>query len=120
MFEESEVIINNTYNNYKIYELLPEYNIVRSISVIDGKEKSIKLCTKRSFYYPLTEDECNNITYNYILPNSLNAPVKANCVVGEVEIYLNNHLLFLEKIYTINNVNKIGVISSIKDILSNW
>ena len=120
MFEESQELINLAYLSYNQYELLPEYNIIRSIAVENGRENEVKVCSKRKFVYPLTGDELNRITYNYVLPNVLNAPIKEDDAVGEVEIYLDNHLLFLEKIYTISSVRKIGVISSIKDILSNW
>ena len=60
------------------------------------------------------------IIIKYNLPNSVLAPVFKDELIGEVEIYLDNCLLFSEKIYTMDNVKKIGVWSSIKDVLSDW
>ena len=40
--------------------------------------------------------------------------------IGEVKIFLDNDLLFSEKIYTMDNIQKIGVWSNIQDIISNW
>ncbi|MBE7082548.1 MAG: hypothetical protein E7378_02570, partial [Clostridiales bacterium] len=65
-------------------------------------------------------DEYERLEYRYDLPNCLNAPLEQDQIVGKVEIYLDNHLLFSEKIYTMDNVRKIGVWSSIQDIISQW
>lgn len=120
MFEESFTLLNDVYNEYTNIEILPSYKIHRSILVDDGKQESVKLFTKRAFSYPLTKDELKNLEIKYNLPNSISAPVKKDTIVGELKIYLNNHLLFSEKIYTMDSVKKIGVWSSIIDIISSW
>lgn len=120
MFEESLNLLNNVYNEYSYVELLPSYKINRSILVNDGKKNSVKTFTKMGFKYPLKKDEINQLEYKYNLPNNLDAPIKKDVVIGNLEIYLNNHLLFSEKIYTMDNIEKIGVWSSIKDIISKW
>lgn len=120
MFEESASALNFANENYLNVELLPEYKIVKPVTVNDGKVEYVKVYSKRSFYYPLTASEASRIEYRYNLPNSIDAPVKKDEVVGQIEIYLDNHLLFSEKVYTINSVQKIGVWSNIQDIISNW
>ncbi len=120
MFEESENLLNYLNNEYSNQIILPEYKIIRSISVLGGAFDSVKVFSKREFKYPLTKDEFSRLEYRYDLPNFLNAPVKKDDVVGKLEIYLDKHLLFSEKIYTINSIKKIGVWSNIQDIISNW
>lgn len=120
MFEESEDIINACFSNYQFAEVLPKYSIVRNLQVNNGRAPFVKVFTKKSFSYPLMEDEKDRLEVKYILPNSLNAPVKKDEVVGEIEIYLDNHLLFSEKIYTMDSVKKIGVWSNIQDLVSDW
>ena len=120
MFEESEKLFNYVYGNYSYTELLGEYKIIRNVDVNDGKSESVKVFTKRGFSYPLLPDEEKMLEYRYLLPNSIDAPVKKDEIVGDLEIYLNNHLLFSEKIYTMDSVKKIGVWSNIKDIASKW
>jgi len=120
MFEESFDLLNLAYSEYKMCEILPEYFIVRSLPVENGKKNEVKVCSKKGFYYPIKNNEESLITFNYVLPNVLYAPINEDQIVGEVEVYLDNCLIFKEKIYTISNVKRIGVISSIKDILSNW
>lgn len=120
MFEESEKYLNMAYKEYNKVTLLPSYKIIRRISVQNGKKNYVKTFSKKSFEYPLTEKELSRIVYKYNLPNCIQAPVLKDDVVGNLEIYLDNCLLFSEKIYTMDNVKKIGVWSSIQDILSDW
>ena len=120
MFEESESYLNMAYKEYKKVTLLPSYKIIRQISVEQGKKDFVKTFSKKAFIYPLTKDELSRIIIKYNLPNSLNAPVLKDEIIGNVEIYLDNCLLFSEKIYTMDNVKKVGVWSSIQDLLSDW
>ncbi len=120
MFEESEKYLNMAYGEYRKTIVLPSYKIIRKISVEQGKKDFVKTFNKKGFTYPLTEKEMSRIIIKYNLPNSVLAPVFKDELIGEVEIYLDNCLLFSEKIYTMDNVKKIGVWSSIKDVLSDW
>lgn len=120
MFEESFDFINKAYEKYSIVNLLSSYKIVRKISVEQGKKDYVKTFSKKGFNYPLTKEETSRIIIKYNLPNSVIAPVEKDTVIGDLEIYLDNCLLFSEKIYTMDNVKKIGVWSSMQDILSEW
>ena len=120
MFEESERLINYVYNTFNYIELLGDYKLLRSVMVNNGKSEYVKVFTKRGFSYPLQKQEENNIEFKYVIPNSIDAPIKKDEIVGDLEIYLNNCLLFSEKIYTMNSVKRIGVWSNIQDIISNW
>jgi len=120
MFEESNDLLIRSYNDYEKFTLLPSYKIIRRLTVNEGKETSVKTYTKKGFEYPLTKEEKDRLIYKYNLPTSIDAPVLKDIVVGTLEIYLDNNLLFSEKIYTMNSVKKIGVWSSIQDIISEW
>ncbi|MBE7082051.1 MAG: D-alanyl-D-alanine carboxypeptidase, partial [Clostridiales bacterium] len=97
MFEDSEKLLNMAYDNYSQYTILPMYKIVRELSVENGLKPSVKTYTKKQIKYTLTNDEYERLEYRYDLPNCLNAPLEQDQIVGKVEIYLDNHLLFSEK-----------------------
>lgn len=120
MFEDSTRLFEEAYSKYSKVNILPSYKILRRIPVVEGKHQDVKLFTRRGFSYPLTESEKNGLEFKYVLPNSLIAPIKKDDCVGELRIYLDNHLLFSEKIYTMDSVDKIGVWSNIESIISNW
>ena len=120
MFEESDMLLNKAYKDYQMYTVLPCYKTIRKIAVVGGREQTVKTFTQKGFECPLTNEEISRLQYKYDLPQTLNAPIDKDKVVGKLEIYLDNHLLFSEKIYTMDSVKKIGVWSSIQDIISQW
>ncbi|MBQ7884922.1 MAG: D-alanyl-D-alanine carboxypeptidase [Clostridia bacterium] len=120
MFEESEKLLNSVYENYELYTVLPSYKTIRRVAVVEGRAQNVKTFTQKGFEYPLTKEELSRLKYVYDLPKAINAPVNKGEVVGKLEIYLDNYLLFSEKIYTMDSVKKIGVWSSIQDIISEW
>ena len=54
---------------------------------------------------PLTKTEKENLNVKINIPKILNKPIKKGEIVGSVQIYFENNLLFSEKIYTIIDVN---------------
>lgn len=120
MFEETEQLFNLTFDNYQMVNLLQPYKYLKQIKVEDGKEEYIKVYTKKGFSYPLSNEERNKITINIDLPHTLQAPLEKEKIVGNLNIYLENNLLFSEKIYTMNSVKSTNFYDNLKTILNEW
>ena len=120
MFEVSQNLLAKAFENYNYVELLPAYNCYRKIQVSDGKKNEVKLYTKQGFSYPLTQEEINFVAYEYNIPETLQAPIQKEQVVGKVEIKLDNQVLFEENIYAVDEVKSINVINNFKEILDQW
>ena len=120
MFEECASFLNKALNNYKLVELIPSYNFIKNIDVIDGREETIKVYSRKSFAYPLSDEEQNMIVYEYNLPENLVAPIEKDGIVGEFKIYLNDELLFSENVYAMEEVKSINLLENIKEIIKNW
>jgi len=120
MFEESADFINKAYNEYNNTKIVQKDTILSTISVNNGEYSSVGLKVINDIHYPLKENELNNVVIKLNVPKELNAPVKKDEIVGNLEVYLNKHLLFSEKIYTINSIKKIGVKNNLKEIISMW
>ena len=120
MFEESESLFELAYEKFKNVEILPPYHFVKQATVDGGKVESVGLCTKNGFSVVLSNEEFLNINVVFNAPDVLTAPVKKDEIVGVCEIYYGNHLIFSEKIYTIEEVDSILFKDKIKDILNNW
>lgn len=120
MFEESVMHLNECFSKYKMVKLLPEYSYIKNVNVENSKSVDVKVYTKHSFCYPLTSEEEQQIKIEIAVPNYLTAPLKKEQIVGELKIYLDKHLLFCEKIYTMEEIksNRIGDI--VKVIISKW
>ena len=120
MFEESAMHINDCFSKYKIVKLLPAYSYLKNVNVENSKKTDVKVFTKHSFYYPLTSEEEMLIKTEVNLPDYLIAPLKKEQIVGELKIYLDNHLLFCEKIYTMEEIKSNRIGDNIKTIISKW
>lgn len=120
MFEECRSILDECFKNYKLVTLLEPYLQHKKIIVNNGKRERVGTFSREGFKYPLTEDEYKKIMVQYEVPDSMNAPIKKELEVGKIKIYLDNHLLFSEKIFTMEEVKEDCLSQSIKDIISKW
>ncbi len=120
MFEESAAMINAVYQKYKNYEILEPYKFVADIPLGNGETPTVQVYSKKGLTLPLTEEEYSKITTEYDLPEIISAPVKSGQVVGEVKVYYDKHLIFSEKIYTIDEVDSKLLKDKVKDILDKW
>jgi len=120
MFEESSAMFERSYEKFKMVELLPPYYYIKSAEVENGEDAYVGLYSQSSFSLPLTQEEESNINIIYDAPDKLEAPLEKGQEVGKVEIFYGNHLLFSEKVYTIEEVDSKLFKDKIKDILDDW
>ena len=119
MFEESKQLLNNAFNNYSYCEIFNAENFNEKIKVA-GTDAYCTLKTDSSFFYPLKKDEQSNIKVNIICPEQIVPPFDENDIVGKVEIYYENQLLFSENIYTIIGIKHKDYDYILKDIIAFW
>ncbi len=120
MFEESADMLNAVHNKYKNYEILQPYNFIADIPLGNGENPTVQVYSKKGLNLSLTEEEYSKINIVYDLPEILSAPVKSDQEVGKVEVYYDKHLIFSEKIYTIDEVDSKLLKDKMKDILERW
>ena len=120
MFEESADIINAVFDKYKCYEVLEPYHFVTNVPLVNGEVPSIQVYSKNGLKLTLSEEEYAKINIEYDLPDSLVAPVSFDKEIGNVKVYYDKHLIFEEKIYTIDEVDSKLLKDKLKDILKNW
>ncbi len=120
MFEESSALLEEGFNNYKLYDLSKFYSFKKALKVEESKEQFVKLGSDSEIYYPLSVRELDKLKFEYVLPNMLTAPVAKSQKVGEISIFLNNDLLFSKNIYTIEDVRSNTYWENLKNATSNW
>ena len=120
MFEESALHLQDCFAKYHMSKILLPYTYLRKINVEDSDTTEVKVYTQRGFSYPLTDEEESRIKTEIDVIESVKAPVKKEQIVGEFKIYLDNHLLFSEKIYTMEDVKSNKVTDNFKKIISKW
>ncbi len=120
MFEESAEILNAICEKYKSYAVLEPYKYIADLPLENGDVPSIQVFSKKGLKLALTEQEHTQINVAYDLPPKLIAPIKNEQEIGKVEVYFGKHLIFSEKIYTIDEVSSKLLKDKVKEILEHW
>lgn len=102
MFEKSKQLFDDLYNDYVTHKILESDFILDFIPTENGEKVGVYL--KNDILLPLRKSEIDNLKIKYILPEKIKSGTKKDEEVGKVEIYIENDLIFFEKIYTINDV----------------
>ena len=100
MFERSKTLFTNLFNEYKPVKLLESDNIIDFINV-DGCELKCPVSIKNDIVVPLTEDELSKVNIVYDYDKSIKKPYKKDTEIGDIKIYIENNLIFKQKVYTI-------------------
>lgn len=120
MFEDCAKLLEECFNQYEMRQILTAYSKNDDVKVNNGEKEFVATTTKKGFSYPLTKEEFAQLKFVKNIPNSINATVNKNEIVGELEIYLENNLLFKENIYTIEEVKSTKYLDKIWEVVDEW
>ncbi len=120
MFEESAELLRTCAEEFKMVEITSLYDYDDVVKVNDGREEFVKIATKGKFFYPLTAKEQENLKFEYNINGEVDAPLKAGSEVGEIKVFLDNDLLFCEKVYTMKDVKSKTIFQRIKEFANLW
>ena len=100
MFERSKTILQQCFDDYKIYPLVESDNIVDFIPI----ENSDELCgvyIKSDVIVPLNDYEIKHCEIIYDLLEFIKEGTPKDSEIGFIKIYCQNNLIFSAKVYTI-------------------
>lgn len=98
MFERSVALLDYYTNNYSNYKLIESDEIVGFADTLT--DDKCGLYVKNDVMLPLTKQEKEKIKIEYEYPDKI-VGIKKDTEVGTVKIFIENNLIFSEKIYTI-------------------
>ena len=120
MFEESKELLERGFNDYQMMDLTKNYNYDKEIKVVGGKKDVVQIGTNNTFYYPLKREELNKVDYVYNIQESIEAPVDKGEEIGQIKIFIDNNLIFCEKVVTMETVRRNSIWSKIYDLIEKW
>lgn len=120
MFEESKTLLESGFTEYNLIDLTNGYEYEKYIKVNEGKKERLKIGTTGTFFYPLKNDEISKVDYVYNIQKSLEAPVDKGETVGEIKIFIDNNLIFSEKVVTMETVRRNSIWTKLHDLIENW
>lgn len=120
MFEESKAMLNAVQDKYQSVEIIEPYHYYKSVPVLNGAQKTVELYSREGLRLPLSKEERANISVECNLPESLDAPIENEKIVGDIKVYYGKRLIFSRNIYTMDNVDSKLLKDKVKDILDEW
>ena len=104
MFEESTILLNSAFNEFENCKIIDKNKEIYNEYIIDDKQGKLYLYADEDFYFPLTDEEKNALRLEYNV--ELNG-AKEGDQVGEINIFLNKHLIKTVKLFTMNKIDKL-------------
>lgn len=104
MFEECRSLMDEVFSSYEMTNISELLCGKITAEVKNGKEKAVELSVNPDLHYPMSEEEKQALEFELIGVNCLYAPVENGMECGKINIYIENKLLFCEKLFTIKEV----------------
>jgi D-alanyl-D-alanine carboxypeptidase (penicillin-binding protein 5/6) len=104
-------------DNYNLKQISPEKK-PEPLLVKDGQKREERLNMNGDLTLLLRDDE--KVSIEYDLPKALQAPVKANSMVGYAKYYINDTLYKEIPIYATEEIEKIDFPFCLKKIIGLW
>ena len=99
MFERSKELLTESFNNYENIKLVNSEHIIGFI--YDSKNEKHSIAVKRDIILPIKSIDKDKIKIEYDYQDKIDKVIKKDQEVGQIKIYLENRLIFSQKIYTI-------------------
>ncbi len=104
MWNVSTRNIENAFSSFELVELVPQGEVQKlPISGMLGKKTSVGLF--KPLKVPVKKDGSEKVELKTNLAQNLYFPIKKGTICGEFSVFIENRLIFVEKIYTMNEVN---------------
>ncbi len=116
MFETAAELIEKAFLEYKLVKLFDDGKLCEA-NFKNIKSQKIPIIIKKDIYFPLNYEEISKINAKVILNDNIKLPLKDSDEIGNLELRLENNLIFSEKLYTISIEGKEGLEDYIKKIL---
>lgn len=89
-FEDSQILLDYGFNNYRLTPIIAKNNCYTTVNVENGVFKKVDLIAKDSVILPVKDNE--NISFDVIVPKKIKAPVFKGETIGQLQIYIDNDL----------------------------
>ncbi len=106
MDNRSGELLDDCFTRYSMRELFNGEKFEREIPTDGTAGKKCRVSCFGQFFYPLAEGEEKFVEVRETLPDILALPVHKGDEAGKIDVYLQNQLIFSEKIVSIMDVQK--------------
>lgn len=106
-YNASALYFDKSFANYSPVSVGKQGDILQTLQ-IEGKNYNISL--QNDLVLPLKQGEIMGLKCYFEIDNNLNTPLKANSIIGKMQFYNDNRLLFSANIVNMEEIDDIGVL----------
>lgn len=116
MFDKCEEFLNKAFDEFKMVKLFKKGGLCEDYSE-NKKSQKLSIIIKKDIFYPLKYEEICKINARVnLLKDTINLKI-GDFEIGELCVYIENNLIFSEKIYTIITEKKNSFDDCLKRII---
>lgn len=117
---DTKNILNYGFENFSNVDIVKSGDFTGNVPVTMSKSEFISTEMCENLSLPLNDNEKESIMINILLPDSIEAPIKKDTIIGKAEIIINGKKEKEINIKTSENAQRNDIYNSSKKILDIW
>lgn len=117
---DTKNILNYGFENFSNVDIVKSGDFTGNVPVTMSKSEFISTEMCENLSLPLNDSEKENIMINILLPDSIEAPIKKDTIIGKAEIIINGKKEKEINIKTSENAQRNDIYNSSKKIFDIW
>lgn len=119
MFEESAALLNKGFDEYTFSTVVDKDKVIYNEYYINNQKGQLNLKAIESYHLPLKNNNAENIVIKYSL-YEFKGDIDEGEEVGEINVFVDNHLQKTIKLYTINKIDVMNQQDLLNSIQFKW
>jgi D-alanyl-D-alanine carboxypeptidase (penicillin-binding protein 5/6) len=117
-FNSSYNLLNYGFSKYNLKLIVEGENVLTQLPVKNGISKEASLIAQKDVFLPMGDDDV--LTFEYLIPHEIPAPVSKYQKIGEVAVYINASHVYSIPLVSKDSIREKTLMDNIFIILKNW
>lgn len=119
-FSEAKLLLDYGFNTYDFKKIATKGEIFQNIEVKKGTESNINLVFENDGGVLIKKSEENKINQELNINENIEAPIRAGDVLGNINYYLDNELIFSANLVAEKDISKKSILNMFNFTVQNW
>ena len=119
-FGEAQKLLDYGFKNFSYKEFGKKGTLISTVNINKGVKSTIPAILENSSGVILEKGKEKDVEQSININENINAPIKKGDKLGEVSFVLNGEVISKTNLIAQEDVDKINMVSMVKDIYSKW
>ena len=120
MFTDCMSMLDYGFENYSNQLIIESGEYIGDVTVEQGVEESFPVYTQQDVYYPMTDEEYQQLEKRVYVESSIEAPILADQQVGYIDIWLGSNKIYSENLTASYAIGENSYSFNLRKILNRW